>query len=255
MKRIIFSTLVAAGLVVAAFWYFSDAPTPKEEIVRARQAARFQTALTKARGGGLAAQVAVAGYYKEGVGVNKNPALAERFYRRAAERGQPVAQYELGRMYETGTGVRADFSKAAEWYRLAAGLGGNRDAQYALGQLYFTGRGVVNDYATAVTWFRKAANQGHPAALYLMGAVYLEGWSVFADPIEAYKWFTIDLPFADQAMAFDRSYDPARALRRLKTKMNKFQIRRAEEKARRWKPRMERPAITIPGRRLLPARS
>ncbi len=247
--------MVAAGLVVAAFWYFSDAPTPKEEIILARQTARFQSTLTKARGGNLAAQVAVADYYKEGIGVKKSPLEALRFYRLAAKRGQPAAQYELGRMYETGTGVRVDFSKAAEWYRLAAGLGVNRDAQYALGQLYFAGRGVVNDYAAAVKWFREAANQGHPAALYLMGAVYLEGWSVYADPIEAYKWFTLALPVADQAMAFDSSYNPARALRRLKPKMNKFQISRAEKKARRWKPRMERPVITAPGRRLQPARS
>jgi len=253
MKRIIFSTLVAAGLVAVALWYFSDAPTPKEEIIRARQAARFQSTLIEARGGDIKAQVAVAGYYKDGIGVKKNQALAEDFYRRAAARGRPVAQYELGRIYETGTGVRADPFKAAEWYRLAAGIGGNRDAQYALGQLYFTGRGVVNDYAAAVRWFLKAARQGHPAALYLMGAVYLEGWSVNADPIEAYKWFTLALPVADQAMAFDRAYNPARALRRLKPKMNKFQIGRAEKKARRWKPRMERPAITIPGRKLLPA--
>ncbi len=253
MKRIIFSTLAATGLIVAAIWYFSDAPTPKEEIIRARQAARFQSTLIKARGGDLKAKVAVAGYYKDGIGVKKNPALAERFYHRAARRGQPVAQYELGRMYETGTGVRIDYLKAAEWYRLAAGLGGNRDAQYALGQLYFTGRGVINDYAAAVPWFRKAANQGHPAALYLMGAVYLEGWSVSTDPIEAYKWFSLALPVADQAMAFDSSYNPARALRRLKPKMNKFQISRAEKKAALWKPRMERPAIVMQGRRLLPA--
>ena len=254
MKRIILSTLVASGLIVAAVWYFSDAPTPKEEIIRARQVARFQSTLIKARGGDIKAQIVVAGYYKDGIGVNKNPALAEGFYRRAARRGRPVAQYELGRMYETGTGVGADSIKAAEWYRLAAGIGGNRDAQYALGRLYFTGRGVVNDYTTAVTWFLKAARQGHPAALYLMGAVYLEGWSVNADPIEAYKWFTLALPVADQAMAFDRSYDPARALRRLKSKMNKFQISRAEKKAARWKPRMEKPAIAMPGRRLVPAR-
>ncbi|HEC14145.1 MAG TPA: sel1 repeat family protein [Rhodospirillales bacterium] len=254
MKRIFFSTLVATGLIVVAVWYFSDAPTPKEEIIRARQAARFQSTLIKARGGDVAAQLAVAGYYKDGIGVKKNQALAGDFYRRAARRGRPVAQYELGRMYETGSGVGADSIKAAEWYRLAAGIGGNRDAQYALGRLYFTGRGVVNNYAAAVKWFRKAANQGHPAALYIMGAVYLEGWSVNVDPIEAYKWFTLALPVADQAMAFDRSYDPARALRRLKAKMNKFQIGRAEEKAALWKPRTEKPAIAIPGRRLLPVR-
>jgi len=93
----------------------------------------------------------------------------------------------------------------------------------------------IND-EWALPWFRKAANQGHPAALYLMGAVYLEGWSEPADKIEAYKWFTLALKVADQAKAYDLTYDPARALRRLRPKMNKFQVKRAEEAAARFRP-------------------
>jgi len=236
MKRIIISTLIAAGLVAVTLWYFSDAPTPKEEIIRAQQAARFKALLPKALAGNVSAEVLVAGFYKNGIGVKKNLTEARTLYRRAADRGHPDAQYELGHMYETGEGVRANPFKAAEWYKLAAGLGRHREAQYALGQLYLTGRGVPHGYADAVPWFRKAANQGHPAALYLMGAVYLEGWSEPADKIEAYKWFTLALKVADQAKAYDLTYDPARALRRLRPKMNKFQVKRAEEAAARFRP-------------------
>jgi len=254
MKRIIISTLIAAGLVAVTLWYFADAPTPKEEIIRAQQAAQFKQLLPLAIEGNPSAQVLVAGFYKNGIGVEKNLNEAWALYRKAAERGHPDAQYELGHMYETGQGVRANPYRAAEWYKLAAGFGRHREAQYALGQLYLTGRGVPHGYAEAVPWFLKAANQGHPAALYLMGAVYLEGWSAPADVIEAYKWFTLALNVADQAMAYDRTYDPARALKRLRPKMNKFQVKRAEEAAARFRPKMEKPAMGASGRPIVPAR-
>ncbi len=44
-------------------------------------------------------------------------------YRRAAEQGDPVAQYQLGLMYETGEGVAADADEAEYWYGRAVDQG------------------------------------------------------------------------------------------------------------------------------------
>ncbi len=50
-------------------------------------------------------------------GHNRTKAL--ELFKRAAENGQPVAQYLVGRMYDSGWGVRVDPVEAYKWYSLA----------------------------------------------------------------------------------------------------------------------------------------
>src|SRR5215468_341814 len=52
--------------------------------------------------------------------------------------GDSSAEYSLGRVYETGNGVRRDPEQAAAWYLEAAGQGDAR-AQNSLGALYWVG--------------------------------------------------------------------------------------------------------------------
>jgi TPR repeat protein len=66
-------------------------------------------------------------------------------------------------MYYHGRGVEQDDQQAVEWFRRAADKGLPR-AQYNLGVTYRDGRGVEQDYQQAVEWFRRAADQGHPPA-------------------------------------------------------------------------------------------
>jgi uncharacterized protein len=47
-------------------------------------------------------------------------ATALRLWRPLAEQGNAYAQYNLGLMYDYGTGVAQDYREAAKWYRLAA---------------------------------------------------------------------------------------------------------------------------------------
>ena len=57
-------------------------------------------------------------------GLPKDEQRAVEWYRKAAERGQSIAQYNLGRMYETGLGgLPKSPEKAMEWYRKAAAQG------------------------------------------------------------------------------------------------------------------------------------
>jgi TPR repeat protein len=69
------------------------------------------------------AQLYLAYAYRVGRGVARDPAVAARWYRAAAEQGVAVAQYELGLMYEVGRGVASDPDEATYWYGQALGQG------------------------------------------------------------------------------------------------------------------------------------
>ena len=69
-------------------------------------------------------------------------------------------------MYYNGFGVKENHEEAAIWFRKAAEQG-NPEAQYVIGQMYYYGVGVKEDHAEALIWFRKAAKQGHIRARVL----------------------------------------------------------------------------------------
>ena len=81
----------------------------------------------------------------------------------AAERGNAVAQNNLGARYEQGHGVDQDYGEAANWY-LKAARQGHPSAQYNLGRMYEKGWGVVQSDDEMMTWYRKAASQGNSRA-------------------------------------------------------------------------------------------
>ena len=58
--------------------------------------------------------------YFFGTGTKKDLVKAASFYRKAADRGDPSAEYNLGFCYEMGFGVEKDFTAAKKWYRRAA---------------------------------------------------------------------------------------------------------------------------------------
>ncbi|WP_295388321.1 tetratricopeptide repeat protein, partial [Thiolapillus sp.] len=75
----------------------------------------------------------------------------------------PMPSSCLGVMYAEGQGVRQDLKEAVKWYRRAAEQG-YALAQYNLGVIYNNGQGVQQDKKEAVKWFRKAAEQGYASA-------------------------------------------------------------------------------------------
>jgi hypothetical protein len=79
-------------------------------------------------------------------------ASAERLYRPLAEQGDASAQHFLGKMYQSGEGVRRDPVEAAKWFRLAADQG-HTGAQFYLAEMYASGNGVTQDYVQAYMWF------------------------------------------------------------------------------------------------------
>src|SRR5580692_4541515 len=78
-----------------------------------------------------------------------------------AEKGDAQSQYELGAAFFFGNfGVAKDEVEAVKWYRKAADQS-NDVAQFRLGECYHQGKGVARDFVEAVKWYRKAADQSN----------------------------------------------------------------------------------------------
>jgi TPR repeat protein len=110
-------------------------------------------------------------------------------YKVKAEKGDPIAQYDLGNSYYGGNGVVQDYVQAVSWYRKAIAQG-HLKAHSDLGLCYFNGTGVKKNEVEAVSWYRKAADQGDTLALHNLGGCYGSGSGVEKDEVEAYAlWY------------------------------------------------------------------
>lgn len=111
--------------------------------------------------------------YEHGLGVPKDLAAAAQWYRIAAgdarqrngeARGLHAAfgqafpdadaQYNIGRCFAYGLGVKRDFAEAMRWFRASSV---HPYAHYELGRCYEEGRGVSKDLDRAAEWYRKSA--------------------------------------------------------------------------------------------------
>ncbi|HKU54198.1 MAG TPA: hypothetical protein VJP60_02455 [Rhizomicrobium sp.] len=115
---------------------------------------------------------------------------AVKFLAQAAEKGQAVAQYRLGTLYERGQGVAVDGVKAVHWYGLAAAQG-NRKAMHNLAVAYASGTGSKKNMAEAARWFAKAASLGLSDSQFNLAVLYERGDGVPQSLVDAYKWYSI----------------------------------------------------------------
>jgi TPR repeat protein len=111
-------------------------------------------------------------------------AAALATFRSLAEQGDPIAQYNLGIMYDRGTGVLENDAEALKWYRLAADQNYS-SAELNLGLLYYEGRGVPKNLDEAVKWYRRAADKGVSEAQFNLGAMYANGEGVPRSYVES----------------------------------------------------------------------
>ena len=115
---------------------------------------------------------------------------AVKFLTQAAEKGQAVAQYRLGTLYERGQGVPVDTAKAAHWYEMAANQG-NRKAMHNLAVSYAGGASDKKNMAEAARWFAKAAALGLSDSQFNLAVLYERGDGVPQSLVDAYKWYAI----------------------------------------------------------------
>ena len=142
---------------------------------------------------------------------------AMRWYGRAAEAGDPQAQFYLGYIHDRALHGANSMSDALSWYRRAAAQGEVR-AQFRLGLLFDTDPRLPRDPAQAQTWYEAAAAQGHAEARFNLARL-IEA----EDAARAVTLYTLAAEAGIAPAAFnlallringpDEVYDPAEAWR------------------------------------------
>ncbi|MFI0843180.1 tetratricopeptide repeat protein [Mesorhizobium sp. IMUNJ 23232] len=105
------------------------------------------------------ALVALGSYWQSGIPgspVEANPAAAQQYYMRAAANYRnPNAQFEMGKMFLNGDGVKKSIKQAGRWLQLAAEKG-HAGAQATLGNLLFQSGKVVRGLAMMTAALERA---------------------------------------------------------------------------------------------------
>jgi TPR repeat protein len=114
-------------------------------------------------------------------------ATALREFRAAAEFDNAEAQFQLGYMYQTGSGVPVDDAQALTWHRKAAQLG-HAGAQASLGGIYADGFAVPKDIENSMKWFQMAAERRNALGQLSLGVAYANGQGIRQDHLLAYMW-------------------------------------------------------------------
>lgn len=128
---------------------------------------------------------------------------ALKFFRRASDDGNIVADWYLGHMFRLGRGVPRDDAIAFSYYSRVADLyepdeqDQNRlrimvDAMVRVADYQRTGVASAKIRPTpsvaARTYFKIATAYGHPAAQYALGVMNINGEGVKANPQQGLKW-------------------------------------------------------------------
>lgn len=122
-----------------------------------------------------------------------SPEKAFELFSKAAAAGDPEAQFELGKLYERGIGVKQDTAQAITLYKQSAERG-FADAINDLGFLYYQGaEGLPRDPARAIALFEEAADLRHPQAMFNVAALIDDGTIKGRTPSDAAAYLYLAL--------------------------------------------------------------
>ena len=111
--------------------------------------------------------------YANGDGyVKPDPKLSFFWAEKAANAGNPDAQFTLAMYYQDGVAVEPNIKKAVEWYKRSASNGKGKwqcDALNALALLTFNGVDTGETEAGAYEWVTNSAIQGNLHACFVLG--------------------------------------------------------------------------------------
>mgnify|MGYP000033815428 CR=1 FL=1 len=202
----------------------AQAPNTTQQVVAGPLAPRNVSLEQAAQSGDLTAQYELAlqriaaGRTQDGV----------TMLRRAADRGFPMAQYRLAKLYERGEGVQTDLAIARQWTERSAAAG-NRRAMHDLGVYFARGEGAPLDESAAFRWFRQAAELGVADSQYNLGVLYQQGRGVNASASEALFWFLVAARQGDQ--------DAGARATALEAQLPQIQVQQARARATAFRPR------------------
>jgi TPR repeat protein len=127
--------------------------------------------------------------YASGSGVPKQRPVAFEHFRKSAAGKYLPGMRELAAAYLAGDGVAKNEAEAARWYRAAADAG-DAPSAHQLATMLKSGTGVKGDNREALTYFLKAASNGDNEAGWVAAQMYQKGEGVFhPDPERALAWY------------------------------------------------------------------
>jgi len=114
----------------------------------------------------------------------------ERFNERVelAGTGNADAQFNVGEMYEKGSGVRANLKHAFTWFELAAKQD-HQKAQYKIAYMYYRGIGVDANPAKAFQLMEPLAKSGYTRAQYYLALMFETGAGTTRSMDQARQWY------------------------------------------------------------------
>jgi localization factor PodJL len=189
--------------------------------------------MTAAEGGDSLAQFELGRRLTLGEGVSVDMKKAAEWFEKAADQSMPQAQYSLANLYEKGHGVKKDLMVARLWYERAA-KAGNVKAMHNLAVIHVEGGLGKPDFKQASDWFIKAADHGLKDSQYNLAILFARGMGVKQDLVQSYKWFAIAAHNGDRGAAAKRD-EVARVL-------TGAQLKTAKAIVEAWIPKMSKPS-------------
>lgn len=149
----------------------------------------FEVLMPLAQAGELQAQKVIAHMYSFGQDVEIDFAEATKWYRLAAEQGDPVAQNNLASHL-----LEENLEEAIKWYTASAEQG-FPFAEETLGDIYSGNLDIsgpegekIKNIFEATKWYEKAANKGFSIACHRLGDIYSSNQDLL-DGKQATEWY------------------------------------------------------------------
>ena len=120
-------------------------------------------------------------------GENEKIVKAVSLLKNAADKGNGMAQYTLGKLYLQGNGTEQNTAKASQYFLLSAEQG-NEYAAYQLGRLLIENEEHRN-IEQGIRWLSFASDKNNPYAQYQLGKLYMEGLFVPSNEVKAVQYF------------------------------------------------------------------
>ena len=163
-----------------------------------------------------------------GIGTAKNPSLALQWFEKSAQAGDPLAAYKAGCYYsgQFKDTVAVDSEKSLQ-YKLVAAEAGYSLAQHDVANVY----AQRNQFSHAIKWWEAAAKQGYPLSLYNLSVTYKEGKFVPRDNVRAYAYFKLAKVISEGKI----SEKAQASLDDVKRSMTQAEFEQAEKVVSTWK--------------------
>ncbi len=135
---------------------------------------------------------------EQGIQGRADVAAAFQWFRKSAQQGYALAQLKTAQALHFGSGADVDVPQALFWYEKAAGAG-VAEAQFNLAILLETEEGRLGDPNRARKLYGQAAAFGIAAAAVNLANMHIQGTVDGADLIQGYVWLTIAERLGDKS--------------------------------------------------------